>query len=437
MATTTFTYASQANFKDYFPHLQGSDNKSPVYNWSLGYENFHDTSLDIYYANNTGLIDTLFFDGAKIDKIAFNTTETTQVKVAITPYGTSIDVDDTSAFGSGDIIKVNNEYMRVGSVTDGDTLSVGSGGVTTLTRGLFGTNAQHHAVDSSVYKIIDVSADVGDSTQADPDGLSFLYDSDLDLSLLITNSQDPNNYVIESGSDFKTYMDNQLYRASMELNNMLDGRFPNPIPKAFIHSDTPSTDTAQYDAIIVKLTCYIAAVNMLRASTDYEQAEIIQNEITNIDNTGMVDKLNAGQFKLAFEIDKTDSSGDIIEVTNTGSMNLVETYGEWTGMRYDRVQLICTTAGAYGTARMTIKTYDGNNLYGAETLGWEVTGGLDHIGNGLYVRFEGNSMAENDRWDIEVRNYTLKQSNSQGTRSIDSIRNDLSQSKIIRRKRIY
>jgi hypothetical protein len=46
-------------------------------------------------------------------------------------------------------------------------------------------------------------------------------------------------------------------------------------------------------------------------------------------------------------------------------------------------------------------------------------------------------MAENDRWDIEVRNYTLKQSNSQGTRSIDSIRNDLSQSKIIRRKRIY
>ena len=34
MATSTFTYATQTNFKDYFPHLVGSDNKSPVYNWS-------------------------------------------------------------------------------------------------------------------------------------------------------------------------------------------------------------------------------------------------------------------------------------------------------------------------------------------------------------------------------------------------------------------
>jgi len=75
-------------------------------------------------------------------------------------------------------------------------------------------------------------------------------------------------------------------------------------------------------------------------------------------------------------------------------------------------------------------------MYNCRCL-FEVTGGLDHIGNGIYVRFEGNAMAENDRWDIEVRNYTLKQSNSQGTRSVDAIRNDLSPSKVIRRKRIY
>lgn len=436
MATTTFTYASQANFKDYFPHLQGSDNKSPVYNWGEGMLNFTSTTIDCYFAHNTGTIDTLYWDGAEIDKIPFNTTETTKVNHSgFTASHSSVIVDDGSAFAANDIIKINNEYFKIHSVST-NTLTFDSG-TPPLFRGLFDTNSQHHADDSSVYKIIDASTDVGGNNSHGQSALSFVYDPDLDLCILITLDSDPNNYVIESGSDFKTYMDNQLYRASMELNNMLDGRFPNPIPKAFIHSDTPSTDTAQYDAILVKLTCYIAAVNILRANGDYEQAEIIQNEISNIDNTGMVDKLNAGQFKLAFEIDKTDSSGDIIEVTNTGSMNLVETYGEWTGMRYDRVQLICTTAGAYGTARMTIKTYDGNNLYGAETLGWEVTGGLDHIGNGLYVRFEGNSMAENDRWDIEVRNYTLKQSNSQGTRSIDSIRNDLSQAKIIRRKRIY
>ena len=218
-------------------------------------------------------------------------------------------------------------------------------------------------------------------------------------------------------------MDSQLYRASMELNNMLDNRFPNPIPKSFIHSDAPSSDNAEYDAILVKLTCYIVAVNLQRASGDWEQAEVIQEQITNQDGTGMVDKLNKGEWKLSFETDKTDSSGDIIEVTNTGSMNLVETYGSWTGIKYDRIQLICTTGGAYGTARMTVKMHGGDALYGAESTDFEITGGLDLIGNGLYVRFEGASMNTNDRWDIEVRNNSMKQSNAQGIRTITAIRN--------------
>ena len=263
------------------------------------------------------------------------------------------------------------------------------------------------------------------------------YDSNTDATYYFNSSSNPNDLVMESGGDWATLMNNQLNRASMELNNMLDGRFPNPIVKSFIHSSDPANDNAEYDAILVKLTCYLAAVNILRASGDYEQADLVQEQVTNADATGMVDKLNRGEFKLSFEIDKTDSSGDVIEVTRGGTMHLVETFGEWTGQRYDRVQLICTTGGAYGTAKMTIKTYDGNTLYGAETLGWDVTGGLDSIGNNLYVRFEGATMNENDRWDIEVRNYAMKQTNSQGTRSIDSIRNDFSPSKYIKRKRIY
>ena len=88
------------------------------------------------------------------------------------------------------------------------------------------------------------------------------------------------------------------------------------------------------------------------------------------------------------------------------------------------MQLICTTAGAYGVAKMTIKTKGADKIYGQQTTSWSVTGGLDHIGHGLYVRFEGNAMAENDRWDIEVRNLSQQTSNS-GARTIDAIRNDL------------
>ena len=430
MATNTFTYATQANFKDYFPHLVGSDNKNPVYNWSAGLTNFSGTSLDVYYTNNTGLINQLYWDGAEVDKITFNTTETTKLDGALTPNATVFYVDASHGLQENDIVKIDNEYIRVVSVSS-DTITIST---PATNRGLFGTNAQHHANDTSVYKIIDENTDVGSSAQANPDALSFVYDTNLDLCLLITNSIDPNDYVVESGSDFKTFMDNQLYRASMELNNMLDNRFPNPIPKSFIHSDAPSSDTAEYDAILVKLTCYIVAVNLQRASGDWEQAEIIQEQITNLDGTGMVDKLNKGEWKLSFETDKSDSSGDIIEVTNAGSMNLVETYGEWNGIKYDRIQLICTTGGAYGTAKMTIKVSDGTNLYGTEITDWTVTGGLDHISNGLYGRFEGASMNTNDRWDIEVRNFAMKQTNSQGTRSVDAIRNDLRPSKVQQHK---
>ena len=328
MATTTFSYATQANFRDYFPHLVGSDNKSPVYNWTST-----DTSNQ-YQANNTGLITLLYFDGVE---------------------GTSV----------GDNPNANYEF-NYSSATD------------------------------SVQIFLTTSAG---------------------------GTLDPNDILVEAGSDWTTLMDSQLYRASMELNNMLDNRFPNPIPKSFIHSDAPSSDNAEYDAILVKLTCYIVAVNLQRASGDWEQAEVIQEQITNQDGTGMVDKLNKGEWKLSFETDKTDSSGDIIEVTNTGSMNLVETFGSWTGIKYDRIQLICTTGGAYGTARMTVKMHGGDALYGAESTDFEITGGLDLIGNGLYVRFEGASMNTNDRWDIEVRNNSMKQSNAQGIRTITAIRN--------------
>ena len=339
MATNTFTYASNTDFKNYFPHLvSGSDNKNPIYNWTT-------TAVsNKYVAHNTGLVTLLFVDG---------------------------------------------EEQGSAQSAHGDVSSNGR----------------------------------------------WYYYSAADCVYYFNDAANPSNLVMESGSDWATLMNTHLYNASMELNNMLDNRFPNPIPKSFIHSDAPSSDNAEYDAILIKMTCYIVAVNLLRAGGDWEQAELIYQQVTNTEETGMVDKLNKGEWKLSFETDRSDASGDIIEVTNTGSMNLVETYGEWGGIIYDRIQLICTTAGAYGVAKMTVKFHGGDALYGAEATDFDVTGGMDLIGNGLYVRFEGNAMAQNDRWDIEVRNYSIKQTNSGGTRSITAIRNDLSPIKVLKRAR--
>ena len=425
MATTTFTYATQQNLIDYFPNISSGDSKRPVYNWVASVSNEIDGLIDMYYSNDTGLVDQLFADGHKVLMTAFNTTATTTLDEDETDNSTSISVADESAFAADDIIKINDEYMIVNATS--------SGVISVSDRGIFGTSITSHSSGNNVYKIMDAGDYATDDGDNELNFFHAVYDTDLDKVLLLATT-DPNDILMEAGSDFKTIVNRQLYRASMELNNMLDNRFPNPIPKNFIHSDTPSSDTAEYDAILVKLSCYITASNMLRASGDWEQAELIQNEITNTEETGMVDKLNKGEWKLSFETDKTDSSGDIIEVTNAGSMNLVETYGGWNGIKYDRIQMICTTGGAYGTAKMTIKVSNGTNLYGAEITDWTVTGGLDHVSNGLYARFEGNSMNTNDRWDIEVRNYAMKQTNAQGTRSVDAIRNDLKPSKVQQHK---
>ena len=393
MATAAI-YCTHKELKRVFPQLDSFDGKSQVYGWSLGYENYHDTSLDIYYANNTGLVDTLFWDGAEVDKIAFNTTETTQVKVAITPSSTSIDVDDTSAFGAGDIIKVNNEYIRVGSVTDGDTLSVGSGGVTTLTRGLFGTNAQHHAVDSSVYKVIDVSADVGDSTQADPDGLSFVYDTDLDLCLLITNSQDPNDYLVESGEDFTTVVTQYRTDASRYLDSMLDPNMPKEALK---------DKEGNFDYIIIRSTALIAANFMIKShDPNSELASALMEEANN-----NIENINQGRAALSWQVSRDSSQGIVRDVTYTsGKIRPVDTRGEWSGT-YDLIKVKIGTGGVLGTATYNVYVKDGDGLKNQQVITNEVINGdYQSLAGGLEIRFAGSTdatqAAANDEWEIEV-----------------------------------
>ena len=381
-------YCTHKELKRVFPQLDSFDGKSQVYGWSLGLENVYDTSLDIYYANNTGLIDTLFFDGAKIDKITYNTTETTQVKTAITPGSVSIDVDDTSAFSADDIIKINNEYMRVVSVTDGDTLGVTA---PTTNKGLFGTSAQHHPVDSSVYKIIDKSADVGDASSADPDALSYVYDTDLDLCLLITNSQNPNDFLVESGEDFTTVVTQYRTDASRYLDSMLDPNMPKEAWK---------DKEGNYDFIIIRTTALIAANFMIKShDPNSELANALMEEaMQNIEN------INQGKAALSWQVTRDSAQGVVRDVVyNTaGAIRPVDTRGEWHGT-YDLIRVLITTAGALGEAKYEVYTKDStklkNQLAQSATI---ISGDYQPLAGGLEIRFAGSTDAiQNNEWEIE------------------------------------
>ena len=132
-----------------------------------------------------------------------------------------------------------------------------------------------------------------------------------DRLYLYNDANNPADLVIEGGIDNSTYFNQMLTNASMELNNMLDSRFPTPIPKytLYDHDTAYTSATPEYDAIIIKATCYICIANILRSSNKHEDADYYFGLVSNIDGSGIVDKLNKGEYKLSSEVDGKDSKG--------------------------------------------------------------------------------------------------------------------------------
>ncbi len=393
-------YCTHKELKRVFPQLDEFDGKTPVYGWVLGLTNFYDTRVDAFYSNNTGLIDSLFWDGAKVDKIAYNTTETTQVKVAITPDLAAIDVDSTSSFGQDDIIKIGNEYMRVTAVTDGDTLAVAT---PDTNRGLFGTIPQHHAVDASVYKIIDSSTDLGDADDAgDEDALSFVYDSDLDLCILTTaggSTINPSDYLIEAGEDFTTMVTQFRTDASRYLDSRLDPKLPKNMWK---------NEAGEFDYMIVRTTALYAAGFMVR--TKDPTSEIAAAIILEADNN--VQLLNEGRAALGFQNTGDASKGIIRDITYTaGKLRPVDLKGRAGGVDYDRIKIQIIAGGSgFGTDTYSVWTKDSDQLKNNQVVTAEkITGDYQPLAHGLQVRFGGNdendTAAANDEWEVEVRGY--------------------------------
>tara|TARA_A100001011_G_scaffold399927_1_gene511112 strand:- start:1511 stop:2515 length:1005 start_codon:yes stop_codon:yes gene_type:complete len=235
-----------------------------------------------------------------------------------------------------------------------------------------------------------------------------------------------NNQIFEAGQDFTDFINQQLVNASMELNNILDSRYPTPLPKNTQISESAASGlTSEYDAIIIKATCYVCASNLIRSKDPInEEADYYYNLVTNADGTGITDRLNKGEFKLSFEVDNKDSQGSIRKITQTGSMQLVETAGQYFGEPYDILRITCTTAGAYGVAKVKVEYFGNDKLFGQESTDNIITGGLDGLSGlgGLYVRYQGSSMAENDQWEIEVMSEARKISNAQtGTINLSRI----------------
>ena len=265
-------------------------------------------------------------------------------------------------------------------------------------------------------------ADLG-SAQSDASSVNsnykWYYLASDDRVYLYNDASDPNDLIMEGGIDNTTYFDQMLINASMELNNVLDARYPTPLPKVTqIDQNTASSSQAkEYDAIVIKMTCYICVSNILRAEGQTEEADYYHSQVTNAERTGMADRLNAGEFKLSYEVDAKDSQGAVNNKSVAGTMDIVETAGKYVGEKYDLLKIEATTTGAYGVGKVKVHYYGNDKIFGQESDPELVTGGLQSLSGlgGLLVRFQGASITDGDTWEIQVSSAERKISNAQSS----------------------
>ena len=387
-------YCTHKELKRVFPQLDTFDGKKQVYGWSLGLSDFADgNTIDLYYANNTGLVTQLFWDGAEVDDFGFPTTHDTLTATVISTGSTSFDVDGGHNLDANDIIKIGNEYMRIVSVST-NTVTVST---PATNRGLFGSAAQMHGLDVPVYKVIDSVADVNDSASASPQSLGFVYDSELDLCLLTTLNTDPNDYLVEAGEDFTTLVTQYRTDASRYLDSMLDPNMPKEAWK---------DKEGNYDYIIIRTTALIAANFMIKAhDPNSELANALMEEaMQNIEN------INQGKAALSWQVTRDSAQGVIRDVSYTsGAIRPVDTRGDYYGT-YDLIKVIITTGGVLGTAKYSVYVKDDNQLKNDQVVTDEIiSGDYQPLAGGLQIRFAGandsstaNASGTPDEWEVEV-----------------------------------
>ena len=123
MATAPI-YCTHKELKRVFPQLDEFDNKTQVFGWTKELDLDAGTSatdgLDLYYSADTGLVSELFYDGSEASKITFPTSQHCLLNGAVAAGDSTITVDAGHSIEAGDIIKIEDEYIYIASVSTND-----------------------------------------------------------------------------------------------------------------------------------------------------------------------------------------------------------------------------------------------------------------------------------------------------------------------------
>ena len=396
---TDFRYAGISDLTKYFNKAMDYNNVRQLFSFTeVEVGQALANSVDTYMVES-GNADILYRDGQDLSekKQSVNTLPSTAVNygAGYSALATSIVVDSGSALTDETYIKIGDEVLYITAIST-NTL--------TVLRSRLGTTSSAIYDDDNIYEHFAPSADG-----------QWLYDSNNDFIIMaVTGGSSPNDNLMEAGSEITDFINQTLTDASLELHNYIDARYSTPFQKTkqIDINTTPTLVLAEYDPIIIKSTCYIAAANLIRAREgSSEEADYYYSLVTNAERNGIIDKLNDGTYKLSFEVDAHDKKGKIINRAVAGTMDLVELQGEYSGHHYDQIKVDIDTSGVYGTATFTVSSLGLDRLQGQTSSPEIITGGLQHLHNGIYGRFQGLSAGLTDYWYVEVYDSQRKQTN--------------------------
>ena len=367
-------YCTHKELKRVFPQLDSFDGKKPIYGWN---QLFTHAGNELYEADNTGLVTTLFKDGQDLTpyiKTENYTDSTTNTNEAVDVIETAIDVVDGSVFAYGDIIKIDDEKMLITNI---------SSNTITVERGFLDTTTATHSTATDIY----IGVTWTEENQ-------WLYNSGCDSVLFYATDINPADSLMEAGEDFTTVVTQYRTDASRYLDSMLDPNMPKEAWK---------DKEGNYDYIIIRTTALIAANFMINShDPNSELANALMEEaMQNIEN------INQGKAALSWQVTRDSSQGVVRDVVYTsGKIRPVDTRGEWTGT-YDLIKVKIIDAGVLGTSTYSVWVKSSTALKNNQVITAEkITGDYQTLAGGLEIRFAGANdssvAAANDEWEIEV-----------------------------------
>ena len=262
----------------------------------------------------------------------------------------------------------------------------------------------------------DLGSAQSSSSAVDTNG-EWYYDTATDAVYYYNDASSPDDLLMEAGEDFATLKTRVMKDASNYVDSKLDATLPR---EQFLLKD------GTYDYFIRRLTGLVAAFFLVKGKDPTSQiaAAFFTEAQMHIED------LNSGRAKLSFQNTGDASKGIVRKIAVAGSLNIVDTRGNYRGS-YDRLKVIITTAGAIGTSKYSVYAKDTDGLKNNLVVQTEVINGdYQTLAGGLQIRFQGSADSStgtlNDEWEVEVMGI-YEETDNASIRSVKITRKDFRQ----------